>query len=121
LLLGLTSACSSGSDYCQQREAVSSSFQAVLYTAVLGGDGVRQEFVERFDDFEALFQDFAESAGEDFGDEAAAARTVVEELSSGLASARNTGQTPHDLSFLYEDVRSSFHSSLTAVDAACKE
>ncbi|MGA9160015.1 MAG: hypothetical protein WB297_04015, partial [Actinomycetota bacterium] len=105
---------------CEQREAVASSFQAVLNTGFLGADGVRQEFVEQFDAFEALFQDFAEAAGQDFVHEAAAAQTAVEDFSSGLASFQDTtDQTNLDISALYAYMGRSVDSLMTAVDAAC--
>jgi hypothetical protein len=49
-VLVLLTTCRARSDYCEQVGNVS-SFEALRNTALLGVEGVRAEFVERFDAF----------------------------------------------------------------------
>jgi hypothetical protein len=115
-VLMLLTACSSGSDYCEQVDDVSASLESLLNTAVLGEGGVRAEFVDRFDAFQGRFEDFLGPVPDEFDDQAAAAETAVEAMSDEL---RSSAPQPADLAMSYAEVRSSVSALLDVVKATC--
>ena len=117
-LLTLLTACRAGSDYCEQVGKVSSSLDALRNTAFLGAEGVRAEFVDRFDAFRGELESFLDGLPDGFDDRVAAVQTAVDEMSDALRSSA-TDHSRFALSISYSRLRSSLGALLDAVDAAC--
>ena len=112
-------ACSSGSDYCEQKDAVASSFDTLVGTDVLaeGTDTLR----ERYDAFTSELGDLADAAKSEFGDEVSAVQTAADDLGDAIGSIGDMGlaEAATTIAPLIQNLQSSFGSLLTALDSAC--
>jgi hypothetical protein len=115
-VLMLLTACRAGSDYCDQVGNVSSSFDALRYTALLGEGGVRAEFVDRFEAFRGELESLLGELPNEFDDRAAAVQTAVDGMSDELRSSA-TERT--SLSISYARLNLSLGTLIDALDAAC--
>ena len=118
-LLLLATACSSEPGYCEQKDAVASSFDTLVGTNVLseGTDTLR----ERYDAFTADLEDLAGSARDEFGDEVDAVEAAADEMGTALGSLGDTGlaDAATTIAPLVQNLQSSFSSLVTAIDTAC--
>lgn len=118
-LLVLATACSSGSDYCDQKDAVATSFDTLVGTDVLaeGTDALS----ERYATFTSELSDLADAAGSEFGDEVASVETAANDLGDAIGSIGDMGvaEAATTIAPLVQALQSSFNSLLTAIDTAC--